>query len=367
MSRTTPLGLLVSLLVAATGCTSANPATPTATASVTTPRAVTPANVAQIANNAQPVTLTVQNAVVTQSAGTTYTFEVATDAAFANKVQTKSGVAEGTSGQTSLTLATLPAGASYYWHAQVTAGGTTGLFSTAFQFTIGPAIVIGAPTPLAPANGASTSTQPMLTVANAGHTGPVGPLTYRFDISTSPTFGAVAVTGSVVEGATQTSFTPSVFLTLNTTYYWRATAVDVANVIAGPASTVQSFTVNQPNSVAITIAAALGVVLWPGNVPPGTNGQATLGDNWQIQTLFHVPTGTSFQSPTIEMVRFFDLFDRGFDPQSAINWLNGNGYPTGAQWYPPPDKAVLGLQFVYLAARNKVVAHGTWDLVLKTE
>jgi hypothetical protein len=177
----------------------------------------------------------------------------------------------------------------------------------------------------------------------------------------------VAVTGQVPEGTNQTSFTPSVFLTLNTTYYWRATAIDVANVIAGPASAVQNFTANQPSSVASTIAAAMGVVLWPGTVPPGANGQATLGDNWRIQTLYHVPTGTYFQSPTIEMVRFFDLFDRGFDPQSAINWLNGNGYPTAAQWYPPPDKAVLGLQFVYLAARNKVVVHGIWDLVLKTE
>jgi hypothetical protein len=366
MNRTISLGLLFSLLVA-TGCSSSNPATPSATASVTTPRALAPANVAQIANTAQPVTLVVQNAVVTQSVGTIYTFEVASDPAFANKAQTKSGVTEGSNGQTSLTLGTLPAGSSYYWHAQVTAGGTTSPFSAASQFTIGPAIVIGAPTPLAPANGASTTTQPTFTVANAGHSGPVGPLTYRFDISTSPTFAAVAVTGTVTEGTGQTSFRPSAFLTLNTTYYWRVTAIDVANVIAGPPSAAQSFTANQPSSVATGIANALGVVLWPGTVPPGAIGQATLGDNWQIQTLHHVPTNTFFQSPTVEMLRLFDLFDRGFDPQSAIDWLNGNGYPTGAQWYPPPEKAVLGLQFVYLAARNKAVAHGTWDLVLKLE
>jgi hypothetical protein len=83
--------------------------------------------------------------------------------------------------------------------------------------------------------------------------------------------------------------------------------------------------------------------------------------------LYHVPTATFFQSPTVEMLRFFDLFDRGFDPDSAIAWMNGHGYPTTAQWYPPPEKAVLGLQFTYLAARNKVLDHGTWDIVLKTE
>jgi hypothetical protein len=47
--------------------------------------------------------------------------------------------------------------------------------------------------------------------------------------------------------------------------------------------------------------------------------------------------------------------------------MNGHGYPTAAQWYPPPDKAVLGLEFVYLSARNKVLVNGTWDLVLKAE
>jgi hypothetical protein len=366
MSRTFPVGLLVSLLLA-TGCSSKSPSAPTgSTASVASPRPMTPTNLAQIANSAQPVTLVAQNAIVTQSGGTTYAFEVATDPAFANKVQTRSGVAEGGGTQTSITLAALPAGTTYYWHAQATAGGTTGVFGVPFQFTIGPAIIIGAPTPLSPANGASTTPQPTLIVSNAGHTGPVGPITYRFDISTSATFATVVVTGTVAEGVGQTSFAPP-GLVLNTTYYWRATAIDVTNVIAGPASAVQSFIANQPPSPAYTLAALLGVVLWPGIQPQGANGQAVLGNNWDIQILYHVPTGTYFQSPTVEMLRFFDLFDRGFDPQGAIDWMHSNGYPTGAQWYPPPEKAVLGIQFVYIAARNKVVVHGTWDIVLKTE
>ena len=102
-------------------------------------------------------------------------------------------------------------------------------------------------------------------------------------------------------------------------------------------------------------------------MPPGATGHAVLGDNWQVQILHHIPTNTFFASPTIEMIRFFDLFDRGFQPDPAIDWLNTHGYPTIAQWYPPPEKAVLGLQFVYLAARNKITVNGTWDLVLKTE
>src|SRR5471030_201180 len=49
---------------------------------------------------AQPITLVVQNAVASK-AGTTYIFEVAADVAF-TKVQTKDGIAEGSSGQTSV-------------------------------------------------------------------------------------------------------------------------------------------------------------------------------------------------------------------------------------------------------------------------
>src|SRR6266851_6722584 len=204
MSRTFPIGFLVSLLLA-TGCSSNSPSAPaSSTASVAAPRPVTPTDLAQIAYNAQPLTLVAQNAIVTQPGGTTYTFEVATDAAFANKVQTRPGVAEGGGNQTSLTLATLGPSTTYYWHAQATAGGTKGVFGAAFQLTVGPQITISAPTPVAPANGANTSTQPTLTVANAARTGPAGVITYRFDISTTATFASVAVTGTVAEGTTTT-------------------------------------------------------------------------------------------------------------------------------------------------------------------
>ena len=51
------------------------------------------------------------------------------------------------------------------------------------------------------------------------------------------------------------------------------------------------------------------------------SGHARLGDNWQEQDLVAFG-GTRFHSPTLEMKRIFDLMDRGFDPQGAIDWMH---------------------------------------------
>src|SRR5216117_654309 len=93
---------LATCFLASSGCSqSSNPTQPSAstvpldgndlTASVTVPRALSPAVAAQIRNLDQPVTLVVANAVITQATAVTYTFEVAPDATFGNKVYSKSG------------------------------------------------------------------------------------------------------------------------------------------------------------------------------------------------------------------------------------------------------------------------------------
>ena len=245
-------GMVVSLgaVLLAAGCSKSGPASPSAsaavvdsslTASVTTPRPLAPANLAVVANLAQPVTLIVQNALVTKSGGTTYTFEVATDAAFTAKVQTKDGVAESPGGQTSVKLDTLAAARDYYWHARATAGGTTGVFAASLKFTIGPAIVVNAPTPISPINGAATGSRPTLRATNATRTGPAGAISYRFEISTVSSFASILATATVAEGVNETGFTPSADLPVNVTLFWRVTALDPANAISSPASAAQSF------------------------------------------------------------------------------------------------------------------------------
>jgi hypothetical protein len=240
--------------LAAAACSkSSSPAQPTAaatsataegaaaTASVTVPRPISPAPGASIRNVDQPLTLVVANAVLTQSAAATYSFEVSTDAGFATKVYSKTGVAAGAGGQTSVTIDKLAAGTSYFWRARAEGGGTTGPFSAARAFAIGPAIIIDSATLVSPISNAGTGARPTFTVTNATRSGPIGVLAYKFEISTSAAFAAVLMTATVNEGATRTTFTPSSDLPAETTLFWRVTVSDPANGVTGPTTLAATF------------------------------------------------------------------------------------------------------------------------------
>src|SRR5690349_21204190 len=105
---------------------SAGSATNTTTFSSTVPLPVAPSDAAQLAFAAQPFTLTVSNAVSTSPDVPTYTFEVATDSAFTNIVFTKSGVAQGSNGQTSLVIDKLAASSKFFWRARNVTKGEPG-------------------------------------------------------------------------------------------------------------------------------------------------------------------------------------------------------------------------------------------------
>ena len=304
------------------------------------------------------MTLVVQNAVVTKPGGTTYTFEVATDLAFASKVQTKDAVAEGTGGQTSVRLDALAPARDYYWRARAQGGGTTGVFGAVFRFTVGAAVILNAPTAVSPLNGAVTAGWPIFTVNNAPKSGPAGPLTYRFEVATNSSFTTIVLAGNVPEGVNRTSFVPPASLAApsQTSLFWRATATDQANGVSSPPSATQSFTYSNPSQAGF-IAAQLGVTLWPGAQPTGTNGRAVMGPGWGVQNLRSFD-GVVFQNPPLEALQIFDLLDRGFDPDAAIGWMKTNGYATSAVWYPDPK--AIGLPFQYIAFVN-----GAWELVLR--
>src|SRR3954471_12040952 len=125
--RTLGIWSAFALFAVTLACTKESPTRPSettassATASVTdastgvtltAPAAVTPTANQQFKNVEQPLTLTVRNAVTSGATALTYTFEVASDAAFGTKVFSKDGVAAG-NGTTSLKIDKLPANKSY--------------------------------------------------------------------------------------------------------------------------------------------------------------------------------------------------------------------------------------------------------------
>ncbi|HYM25248.1 MAG TPA: hypothetical protein VEU08_18655 [Vicinamibacterales bacterium] len=356
-------------LAAAAACSSSNSSSPASTTggtpSVAQPVPVSPAAGAKIPNLSQPVTLIVQNAVTT-GGSSTYTFEVASDSAFAAKVFTKSGVAEDSGGQTGVVASTLPAGANYYWHVRAENGGTSGPFTAGRLLVIGPAISIDPPVPVAPLSGSTSNGWQPFTINNSSRVGAVGAMSYKFDVATDSAFTSILFSGTVSEtGGTggQTSYTPPAANPPPTTsLYWRATALDNAGHSSDPSAAV-SFTWGAPRSTAADKATQEGLVLWTGAAPPGQPGHIVYGNFWNVEPLPSACGGT-FLSPPIETLRVIDAIDRGLAPPAAIQFLSDHGYPTnGALWYP--NLNVLGFVNEYMGIRPG--SSNIWDLVLRNE
>jgi hypothetical protein len=240
---------------AMTACTQSSPARPTDTAAaaetasvldaksgvtITTPQLVSPVVGQKLKFTEQPITLTVRNGASTGSAPLTYSFQVASDAAFASIVYSRDGVAQG-SGQTAVTIDKLAGNKDYFWRARTSAGSAAGLFSAPRSFNVGPEVILQAPQVVSPTNGGQLSSQALLIVNNAARSGPAGALTYRFEISDSSSFANLPfLAASVGEQPNQTSVRMDANLTTNATYYLRVRASDNGSGVTGPySSTIQ--------------------------------------------------------------------------------------------------------------------------------
>ena len=230
------------LSIAMFACNS--PARPSVT--VTAGRPTSPAQNEAFSYYSQPITLVVTPGVTATGAPPTTVLEVATNGTFASIVVTQT-LPPAVNGQSKATLDHLNAATTYYWRVKTTAGDNPSILSATSSFSIGPQLVIQAPTPVTPLADTFPHKRPTFTVTNASHTGPSATLTYRFDVASDAGFGTIVATGSVGEGTGQTSFVPSAELTPGGTYYWRAQASDAAKSVAGPFSTVQSFTTVNPD------------------------------------------------------------------------------------------------------------------------
>ena len=348
------------LLVVTTACQKASPTRPSdsgasgQTASVTdavtgvtltAPSLVTPTVNQQFKNVEQPITLTIKNAVTTGTTVLTYTFEVATDAAFAGKVYTKDNLAAG-SGTTALKIDKLTPDKSYFWRARASSGSLTGPYTDARGVGIGPEVILSQPVNGDPQPNATVGEQPTLNVNNVGRTGPAGPIFYRFEISEDAAFSPPVYSATVAERTDRPFTGHDVAIKLvEKTYFWRVIASDPANAVVSAASAasamnVQPFSLRQavildspddfrifaetakitslvmgPSGINVDFTRKNGPDRWPDIFPPGFSGpiQYSMGMAWKID-------GRWYASAPIEM--WNDRLEGGGPPQDyALNWF----------------------------------------------
>jgi hypothetical protein len=225
---------------------SENPLSPTVAGpipgvSISMPLPLSPKDGQPIAVANQPVTLMLQNAETSGVRPISYTFEVATDLAFVNKVFAREGVQPGDGGRTSLRLPeALGTGRTYYWRAQALDGANSGPFSGPAHFSIFTPIVIQHPIPRSPVNGAVLSSLvPEFVFTNAARSGPVGAITYVIEVADTVAFSSLRAQWVTPEQPGETRFSAPSGLPQNAMYYWRVRAYD--GNVSGPWSNIDGF------------------------------------------------------------------------------------------------------------------------------
>ena len=279
------LFLLCPLVVALCACDqqrSSNPLSPSiagpiAGVSVDIPKAVIPPASSQIAVENQPITLMVENAATNGPRPVSYIFEVSTDASFATKVFTQTGVEPG-NGTTSLKLPqALTAERTYYWRAKGDDGANASEYSAPVAFTVYTPVVIQAPVLREPNDGATgVARKPTMSVTNAQRTGPAGQIQYLFEVATDAAFANKIASSLVSEGSGQTTYTVPEDLAYSTTYHWRVKAMDPGH--ESPRSVTRWFN---------TLAAP--VIIAPPAPGPGANPNAIDSINMSAAQIWNSP------------------------------------------------------------------------------
>jgi hypothetical protein len=232
-ARAVRLACGVALLALTAACETSKSSSPTAPTvagpipgvNISSPILLEPSQGFKFKESEQPIRLVIQNSTTNGVRPLSYTFEVASDTAFTTKVFSRSNVAPGDGGKTTVQIDKLEIGRAYYWRAWAADGANTGTTATA-SFEIYPKAAVSAPTPVSPINNELlTTTSPTIKVVNSAIVGPVGFLAYEFQVATDQAFTRLVAAGIVNEGAGQTTFSSSP-LPNGLTMYWRTRSSD---------------------------------------------------------------------------------------------------------------------------------------------
>jgi hypothetical protein len=240
-SRGTPFIIALACVAVSTACSSSPTAPPSAAASPLT-SGLAPAPTAPTSNaavglrprfvvtNVAPLGVPA-GIVIPYSGGTAYWFEISPTQSFGSLLA--SGTVNEEVGQTSFSPSSdLPLG-ELYWRARAQySNGLTGPFTSTQTFHVVPASTyIDPPTVIGPLNGIDVEIRARFNVWNARSPNPLAALIYRFDVSRDPSLTPVVSTtvaeGNAVGGmSVSTTAALSPELSFDTTYSWRAQAID---------------------------------------------------------------------------------------------------------------------------------------------
>lgn len=326
--RTLRLWPLLAVLGLAVACQAA-PSGPSVT--FTAPQAQALAGDATYPYAAQPIIVTLTNAVRTGAAVVTYDVEVATAESFATPVVTLTDLPEGTAGTTTVTLPQLAGNQLYHWRSRAVINGIAGAFSAAQSFLIRPQVQLQAPTVMVPADQEVVFTsRPTLLVRNVARSGDPGVLTYEFQISGSTSFSSLLASGVVTEQSGDTTWTPGVDLPLGL-FYWRARASDPASATVGPFSATAAVD-RRPDTGDQIDLSTVTVVLGPGNIatwPVGARVTSASANNSEVcidhPALATWPGTIFFDEPGV-LVQ---------GNQWMFAFIGGKWYGGSARWFRP--------------------------------
>jgi len=213
---------------------------------ISAPRMLEPQAGQRISVASQPITLLIENSSSNGVRPVTYTFEIATDAAFNTRVFTRESIPPGDGGRTSLRLPDpLATGRTYFWRVKALDGANESAWANAAQFDIFTPIVIDAPALVSPGINVTIDTlRPRFTFNNVARSGPVGAISYLVEVADSDAFTNKIAQWSGAEQPTQTTLDIPVELQYNKVYYWHVRAYDATTL--GPFSNNRAFATPPP-------------------------------------------------------------------------------------------------------------------------
>ena len=263
---------------------------------ISSPTAVTPVNGLLIRVGDQPIQLTFSRAISNSERPYWYEVQVSRTDTFSDLAHDADKVDSSGEPADAYELAgMLDAEQMYYWRVRALDGANTGPYSAIASFEVFTPLVVGKPTPAAPAGGAVTATrQATLVLNNAPVTGPATSVAYRFEVSASPAFGSVVASMTIPAGGATTTATTG-DLAWETFYHWRSRAIaqGTEGQISGPWSDTATFR-TPPPPVALGVPMLVSPIngaLTSANPPvfTVTNGSVT-GPAGPVRLFFHVAT-----------------------------------------------------------------------------